>query len=262
MKKIGLMISGVLTLAAAGAQLSRYGAVPVFQDRHHLYVYRKSNWDGTHASRVYLYIADSNRLQSFKWTEGDVSATLVTAEFDWNQYSVSSFTNHRLEAGKAPRLVAKLQTEENGKLKVEAGAMRDSLWLSHLPWQSYDFDFAGLGFAWRGLQHKKEDYWVHIADAAMVKGDMRFVNKGRVDIHFREEQILNGRKCLLYDINGPGLDNKGGQIWVNADTWMIEAYKIRLPDEPGFENGYLELEEVKTISPAAWEAIIRSKTGS
>lgn len=262
MKYFFLMMSGILIFSVTDAQVSRYGEQPDFPDRHQLYVYRKSNWDGTHASRVYMYIADSNRLQSFKWSEGDISATLVTAEFDWTQFGVRSFTNHRLEAGKTPRLVARLFMDEKGKLKVEAGTMRDSVWLTSLPWQSYDFDFAGLGFAWRSLKNKKEDFWFHIADAALVNGDMRFVNKGRAHVHYREEVVFRGKKCLLYDIDGPGLENKGGQIWVHTGTWMIEAYKISLPDEPGFENGYLELEEVKTLSPAEWEYFIRSKPGS
>ena len=251
----------IFLYSGLSAQSSAYGEAAGFADLHHLYVYRKSNWDGSNASRVYLYIADTNRLASLKWEEGDPAATLVTAGFDWNIYSVSSFTNHRLTAGKAPGLVASLQVGEKGKLRVEAGDFRDSIWLTALPWQSYDFDFAGLGFAWRALKNKKADFWFHVADAALVNGDMRFVNKGRVDVRFRGEQELHGKRCLLFDINGPGLDNKGGQVWINTATYMIEAYQILLPDEPGMENVRLELEEVKPFSPAAWEAFVKSKPG-
>ena len=183
MRMILLVIAFIFSLAAPG-QISKYKAAGRFNDLQTVYVYQKSNWDGTHASQIFLYVADSNRLESFKWAPGDKTATLVTAIIDWENYSVSRFTNHRLEQGQTPRLVATLQFDGKKQINIEVGTMRDSLLLQGLPWQSYDFDFAGLGFTWRALVNKRDSFDFFIADAVRVNNNMQFVNKGRVTVNY------------------------------------------------------------------------------
>jgi hypothetical protein len=243
----------------APCQLQKYQKPSSIDDLHTMYEYRKSNWDGSHASAIFLYVADSNQLQSFKWSSGDKTATLVTALIDWNKFSVSRFTNHRLRKAQPPQLVATLTMDGEKTIRIEVGEMRDSLLLSALPWQSYDFDFAGLSFTWRALKEKKDSFHFHIADAALVNNDMRFVNKGRADVHFTGYEMMNGKNCLKYSIDGPGLENRGGTIWVDAAGFMIEQYKIALPDEPGFENGMLQLVKKEKMKPEQWQAFIKNK---
>jgi hypothetical protein len=241
------------------AQLSKFGKPGLFTDRNTVYEYKKSNWDGTHSSSVFLYIANNNRLESFKWWDGDTVATLVSAVIDWKNYSVSEFQNHKLRKGKAPELIAKLKGEKN--LKIEVGEMRDSLLIADLPWQSYDFDFAGLSFIWRALINKKDSFWFHIADVAMIKDQPKFVNKGKVTVKFTGNELVNNKQCLKYFADGTGLENKGGYIWINPETFMIEQYKIALPDEPGFENGMIQLVKTYRMTPGQWESFKRKKLG-
>lgn len=241
------------------AQINKFDKPGSFTDKHLLYEYKKSNWDGTHSSRVFLYLADSNRLESFKWSEGDEVATLVTAIIDWNTYSVGEFQNHKLKKGLAPEFIARLKGDKN--LKIEVGEMRDSLLISDLPWQSYDFDFAGLSFIWRSLKNKKDQFWFHIADVAMVNANPKLVNKGKVTVKFNGEEMVNNKQCLKYFANGPGLENKGGHIWVNQENFMIEQYKIELPDEPGFENGMMQLIKTEKMSTQQWENFKKNKLG-
>lgn len=262
MFRIGYLASLLLFITKAGAQVEKYGAPAGFTDLQTVYVYQKSNWDGSHASQIYLWVEDSNRLLSFKWAEGDEKATQVTADIDWTNYSIKKFTNHRYAKGKEPQLVATLLFDGSKKINIEVGPMRDSLAIAGLPWQSYDFDLAGLGFVWRALKNKQDGFHFHIADAALVNGDMRFVNKGRVDLQFKGQVALDGKPCLLYTINGPGLENKGGQIWINAATYMIEQYKIQLPDEPGFENGMLKLLRTEKMSKEDWERFKKGAVGN
>ena len=128
-----LVVFLVISSMALSAQLSKFGKPGLFTDKHTLYEYRKSNWDGTHSSTVFLYVADTNRLESFKWWEGDTVATLVSAVIDWRNYSVSEFQNYKLRKGRSPELIAKLKGGKN--LKIEVGEMRDSLLIAELPWQ-------------------------------------------------------------------------------------------------------------------------------
>src|SRR6185436_14119762 len=198
-------------------------------------------------------------LESFKWWEGDEEATLVTATMDWKIFSVTEFQNHKLRKGKAPEFIAKLSGQK--KLDIKVKEMHDSLIIAELPWQSYDFDFAGLSFTWRALKNKKETFWFHIADVAMVNEQPKFVNKGKVEVKFIGYEMINNKNCLKYFADGIGLENKGGHIWIDPDTYMIEQYKIALPDEPGFQNGMMQLVKIFKQSPGQWELFKRQKLG-
>ncbi len=254
-------ISSIVCLLnfSANAQIDKYQYPGSINDLYTVYEYKKSNWDGTHASTIYLYIADTNKIQSFKWTQGDKVATLVTAVVDWNNFSVKQFINHRLRSDKEPELVATLIMKENMKIAIEVGAMQDSLTLTEMPWHSYDFDLAGLGFTWRALKDKSSSFYFHIADAALVNGNMAFINKGRAQVKYEGKEMINGNSCLKYFVDGAGLENKGGHIWINAASFMIEKYKIALPDEPGFENGMLQLVKTSKMNSSEWNAFMASR---
>ena len=172
----------VIISTDVSAQLSKFGKPAAVADQNTVYEYRKSNWDGTHASTVFLYVADNDKLESFKWWDGDTVATLVAAFINWKNYSVNEFQNYKLRKGQVPQLIAKLKGDRT--LKIEVGDMRDSLLIDELPWQSYDFDFAGLSFIWRALKNKRDGFWFHIADVAMINNAPKFVNKGSVSIKF------------------------------------------------------------------------------
>src|SRR5688572_1178482 len=104
-----LTVFFIISSAPVTAQVNKFDQPRSFTDKHLLYEYKKSNWDGTHSSSVFLYVADSNRLESFKWSEGDEVATLVTAIIDWKTYSVAEFQNHKLKKGRAPEFIARLK---------------------------------------------------------------------------------------------------------------------------------------------------------
>lgn len=249
----------ILSSKTIWGQPDKFGQAGNFSDVNTVYEYRKSNWDGTHSSAVFLYVADSNRLESFKWWEGDDEATLVVAFIDWKTFSVTEFQNHKLKKGKAPELTAKLSGQR--KLHIEVMGMHDSLLIAELPWQSYDFDFASLGFTWRSLKDKKAPFWFHIADVGLVNNQPRFVNKGKVDVKFIGYDPVNNKNCLKYSADGAGLENKGGHIWINPETYMIEQYKIVLPDEPGYQDGMLQLVKTFKLDPRQWELFKRQKLG-
>ena len=240
------------------AQPDKFSTPAIFNDLHTVYTYQKSNWDGTHASTIFLYVRNKTQLESFKWAEGDEWATLVSADMDWKSFTIKGFKNHRIFRNGTRRLLAELH-ENNQHIHFKVGDFADSMQLENAFWHSYDFDFAGLGFSWRALNNKRSDFYFHIADAGMTNDKISFLNKGRVDVKYAVEENLNGKPCLKYAIDGPGLQYKGGHIWINPLTNMIELYKIELPDEDGFANGQLKLMQSQKMSPAEWEKFITSK---
>ena len=249
------------TIAASTvrAQQIKFSEPVHFNDLHTVYTYQKSNWDGSHASLIFLYIKNTNELESFKWSKGDEWATLVSATIDWKSFSVKKFQNHRVYEDGKRKLFAELEVVEPRKIKFKLGTINDSMILDDEHWHSYDFDFAGLGFSWRALKNKTAPFSFLIADAAFVNNKPGFENKGRVQVDFLGKEMMHETECLKYKIDGPGLQNKGGHIWINPDNYMIELYRISLPDEDGFVNGQLKLVNTKKLSSAEWEKFIIEK---
>ena len=259
MKRFQLLVVLFSFSVHVHAQQDRFSQPAHFHDLHTIYTYQKSNWDGSHASSIFLYIGDSGRLQSFKWSRGDEAASLVTADFDWQRFTVKRFQNHRVKRDGSRQLVAELWAGAPRKIVFQIGGHRDSMTLAADLWHSYDFDFAGLGFAWRALKNKKTSFTFWVADPAMADGKPTFINKGEVTVVFLKEDSLQGKTVFRYSINGPGLEHKGGDIWIDPLSWMIEKYQIALPDEEGFVNGQLLLQKTEKLSPEAWQKFILAR---
>ncbi|MGZ5247867.1 MAG: hypothetical protein ACXWV5_12460, partial [Flavitalea sp.] len=220
--------------------------------------YEKSNWDGSHASTIFLYVSDTNKIESFKWAAGDEWATLVTAQINWKTYSVNDFKNFRIYKNTNRQQLAELY-QKDSMLYFKVMDYSDSMKLTHPFWQSYDFDFAGLSFIWRALKNHKESFWIHIADAGMKDNKIAFLNKGTAIIQYLGTDTSDGKLLEKYKIDGPGLQNKGGNIWINPHSKMIELYKIELPDEEGFDNGMLKLIKTEKMKEAEWKNFIDQK---
>ena len=97
---------------------------------------------------------------------------------------------------------------------------------------------------------------------AMINDQPKFVNKGKVTVKFMGNEMINNKQYLKYFADGTGLENQGGFIWVDKQEFMIEQYKIALPDEPGFKNGMMQLLKTQTLSPGQWELFKRKKLGA
>lgn len=257
---IGLIVIFLIAPVSTPAQ-GPYSIPAHFDDIHTVYTYAKSNWDGSNKSGIFLFVKDSSHLESFKWTGGDEWATVVTAEIDWKNAAVKSFTNTRLFAGGESKKIAELHVSGGVRLSFRVGNVVDSMILESKYWHSYDFDFAGLGFTWRAINDKKSGFSFLIADAAMVNGKPGFANKGMVNVKYEGDEKIGEKICHKYSINGPGLANRGGNIWIDPVSWMIEEYRIDLPDEEGYENGRIKLTSVSRMSPAEWESFKLRKSG-
>ena len=81
--------------------------------------------------------------------------------------------------------------------------------------------------------------------------------KGPVTLAFQGDEERGGRECRRYSIDGPGLEERGGTLWVaRGSDPCIVAYEIDLPDEPGMDSGRLELVEVRRMGAEAWDALV------
>jgi hypothetical protein len=91
----------------------------------------KSNIDGSKPLYVTLFVADKDRLESFKFHSGDAEAALVTAKFDWSIFSPSSLESWRIfrDGTKKPMASLRYEPEQRAALVAILGWA----WESHKP---------------------------------------------------------------------------------------------------------------------------------
>jgi hypothetical protein len=242
--------------APARAAGFRYesGRIPVGR----VYRYEKSNLDRSDPSEIALFLASETRLEVLKWSTGVPEGTLVVAEMDWETCSVSTFHTYHIDEHGGRSLKAELATSPDRKrIDVRLGEQKISCPLERFPWHSYDFDFASLNVALRFLTDPSGETELEIVDFVHGAGGPAFVDKGGVVLAYESVEERAGLDCRRYVIDGPGLEDRGGSMWVaQGDDVFLVAFEIDLPDEPGMSSGRLEWRRSETMSAGEWEAFV------
>jgi hypothetical protein len=144
-------------------------------------------------------------------------------------------------------------------VRVSFGDYEEDVQIDHLPWHSYDFDFASLNFSFRHLIDPEKSISFGIADIVFTAGQPKFEYKGIAFVKFEQEEERHETVCRRYRVDGPGLENRGGLIWVDKELGHIVDYEIALPDEPGFDSGKLRLKSVEKMDWKQWDAFMQSR---
>ena len=224
-----------------------------------VYHYRKSNIDGTSASNVMLYIATADRIESLKWTDGRDAASLVTADIDWERFSAGAMRNWRLRPDAEPELRGRLDAGPDASAyRYAFGPIKGETSLSEFPWHSYDFDFSSLNVTLRFLTDPTAGFSFHVADAIPEGDSWVFGPVGKVNARYVGEARRHGEACNVYAVDGPGLDNRGGSIWVSRAGGHIVDLEIDLPDEDKYRNNKLQLLSVDKVSAEDWQRTVRT----
>ncbi len=258
-------LCGLLALlafaASATAQTSQFkyepSRVPVGTAMH----YRKSNLDGTHLTRVSVYVADLERLETLKWDDGGVAATLVQARMDWSRFSVSKLKSWRLQRGAPPELRSALEASADGSEVRLSFADSERVKVDRWPWHSYDVDFASLGMTLPHLRDPTVDVIFWRADVVGAGERKHFAQLGGVRLHFEAADTRNGREVRLYSIGGAGLRYLYGKLWTDADSGMLVGYEIPVGDESGYRDVRLQLERTELMTPEQWQLFKKTRVG-
>jgi len=215
-----------------------------------VYHYKKSNVDGSRPSHVDLYMASETRIEAFKYSDGHSQATLVVAEMDWKTFSVGRFETTKLYADGRQETVAILETKR-GKLHCKFGELSYEVEVKRFPWHTYDFDLASLNMSLRYLKKPKGVVLINMVDE--VLGRMK--DRGFVELLYLDDEQRGGVDCRHYNIDGPGLYDRGGELWVRkGDDPVIVDYEIDLPDESSMQSGKMVLMGTEKLTAEAWAA--------
>lgn len=215
-------------------------------------VYEKSNWDGSNKGHIAVYFEKANKLESFKWHEGNDQATIVRAWMDSTRHTVRRFEALRVDAAGNENLSAVLQARPGGTLEARLGDHRQEFKNAPDTWHSYDFDFASLGYAYRYLRQDSEPIAFHVVDLDLGESPPVLRDFGNVQMTLQGEENPDGRPLLVYEIDGVGLDNRGGTIRFDKADGYLHSFQIEKPDEPGYDSGKLLLQSVSTMNLAEW----------
>jgi hypothetical protein len=261
----GLRTAGVATLLLAGglqAQVERFRYRPEIAVRNTLFRYEKTNLDGSHRGVIALFVASPDSLESFKYGTGGDEFSLIGAVMDWSAFSVREFTSVRVRASGERKPVAKLTFDAATKeLTVSLFGRNESTTIGFVPWHSFDFDFSSLNVAFRHLVDPRRRLKIGVADPTYEEKGPVFRDNGTVDIRYLGMVRRGGVRTRKYRIDGPGLRNHGGHLWVDAAKGHLVELAVHTGDEPGYSSVRLRLLDQRPMDRAGWESFIRAQFG-
>lgn len=252
-----VVVTAVLLLLAAGPVLAQVAAFRYHPDAAVSGVvlhYRKSNLDGSHASSIDLFLAAPDRLESFKWSAGDTTATLVKAWLEGERLTVRRFESWQVTTGTRRMPVALEAKAGTDTLTIRVGDRAFHTPVRLWPWHSYDFDLASLGWAMRFLVAPERPFTVGITDPGPSQTGLTMREFGPVAVTFVRREDRHGRPSRRYTIDGPGLEQRGGVLWVDRETGFLVGFEIQKPDEDEMVSGKLELVGTDPMTETGWIA--------
>ena len=218
---------------------------------HKVFIYEKSNWDGSNKGKIAVYYAAPDQIESFKWHEGNNHATLVKARMDLKTHTVVRFEAYGVDHEGNENLRATLQVQEDHTADIRFGDQQQLFESVPDTWHSYDFDFASLGHAFPSFGKEKMISF-QILDIDPNGEGPEFKDFGKVEMTFLQEEEKWSRRVLKYQIDGPGLDHRGGHIWFDKSGKYLVGFEIEKPDERGYDSNKLVLKEILDKTPDQW----------
>lgn len=222
--------------------------------------YQKSNWDGTNQSRISIYFKDDAWIESIKWHKGSGQMSVIPAKINHTSFSVDHIKNIRCVDGDCQQLGEMIKDPGTQQYCIQFGDYRDTIESIPTYWHSYDFDWASLMAA---LIFKQDTAGHTFARCDFyMKGDRpAFGNLGTVSLKYSGEETIQGVRCDVYHIDGPGLQDQGGKIWFDQVTKVMRGFRIQLPDEDSYENVDFRYLGVDQFTAKEWETFKQSKWG-
>ncbi len=228
-----------------------------------VYHYLKTNIDGTDPEHVSIRFAAKDRIESFKFHPQGTRAGLVIATMDWSLFSVKSLESWQVFKDKDKVLAATLVYDAAKKdVAVTLPFMNrptERVAIPFLPYHVYNFDFASLNFAFPHLINPRQPFRVGVSDPTFSEEGPAFRYRGEVEVAYLGEELRDGCRCRKYRIDGPGLENRGGFIWVNKRTGYFQDVEIQLADNPNWQTFKFKLQKVERMNQADWEKFMKAQ---
>jgi hypothetical protein len=182
---------------------------------------------------------------------------------DWKFFPAASLKSWRV-AGRGERKLFGTLTFDSAERRAEVSlpsvrSGAESFDFKHVPVHLYNFDFASLNFTLPHLADPKGSFTVGVADPTFSETGPLVEYKGEVTISYLNDEKRNNVPARKYRVDGPGLQNRGGLIWVNKKRGWIEDMEIALPDNPDWTSFKFKLLRVEKMSRAEWDKFVKEQ---
>ncbi len=227
-----------------------------------VYHYIKSNIDGSTPERVSLYMSDETTLEAFRWREPKPQFTShVKATMDWGRLSAIRLESRRKPRWQAEQLNAMAEyTPMTRTMAIEfSDKTRHSVIIDHVPFHFYQFDLASLNVAFRQLRDEKAPFQIGLVNPTFAQTGTALEYRGLATITYEKDEMHSEFPCRRYRIDGPGVKNQGGTIWVERSEGHIIDLEIKLPNHPDWTSFKLKFVGKETMDPASWQAFMKSR---
>lgn len=228
-----------------------------------VYHYLKTNIDGTNPEHISIRFASKDQIESFKFHPGGTRAALVIAKMDWAIFSAKSLESWQVYKDKDKVLAASLlYLPASREVAVTLPFMNratENVAIPFLPFHVYNFDFASLNFAFPHLIDPQKPFKIGVSDPTFSDQGPAFRYRGEVDVVYIGEEQRDGKLCRKYRVDGPGLENRGGVIWVNKRTGYFQDAEIQLADNPDWKTFKFKLQKIEKMNAGQWENFMRAQ---
>ncbi|MFZ0062012.1 MAG: hypothetical protein WAL47_08250 [Pyrinomonadaceae bacterium] len=259
---LALLLS-IVNVACAQESLRAFRFQPNKITTGVVYHYLKTNIDGTNPEQISIRIAAKDRIESFKFHPHGTRAGLVIAHMDWSIFSVKNLESWQVYKDKEKVLAATLvYLPADKEVAVTLPFMNrptENVAIPFLPFHVYNFDFASLNFAFPHLVNPKKPFRIGVSDPTFADEGPAFRYRGEVEITYVADEMRDGLPCRKYRIDGQGLENKGGLIWVNKRSGHFQDAEIQLADNPNWQTFKFKLQRVERMNAAEWEAFMKAQ---
>jgi hypothetical protein len=272
---IGLSLVGLISACSAeriaenpASSIERFRYQPEKIEPGTVYQYTKSNLDGSNPARISIYVATRTHLEVLKVEQNSEVLAFVTADIDWESFSADHLSSwHILPDGLLRSQGATgLNREDDSFTKFIMGAEFPAR-VGYYPFHVYNFDFTSFNFVFRHLVDPEQSFEIGVVDPDWKRilspefklvGVQRgiFVFRGRAQIDYVGDEPCNGAECRKYRINGPGMADQEGFIWVDRDAGHFVRFEHPLPDNPAWNSFKLELEGIEHFTEPEWQKFI------
>jgi hypothetical protein len=219
--------------------------------------YLKTNIDGSHPEHIVQYVAGPDRLEVFKFQAKGARAALVTAIIDWELFSAIRLDSRQVFRDSAPLIATLAYDRTSRDVDVTVFGRSERIPIAALPFHVYNFDLGSLNLAFAHLRNPTGGFTVELADPTYSEAPM-FRDRGPVEVRYLEDGIRDAEPVRVYRIDGPGLEGRGGTLWVRKEDGLFQDVEIALPDNPSWQTFKLRLEMRESMTPAQWEQFRRN----
>lgn len=229
-----------------------------------IYVYERTNSDGTMDERVTVFRRDADHVEVYKENGLCGGAALVTAELDFETFSAPVITGGRLLPDAQHHEFAFLNWDQDaGEVDILVQfpdmELRNSAPIRSTPWHLYDFDLASLTVM---TPHLADPAAAFDFGLALVWPDPSAEDPltwmGNVTATPSGSETRQGFETRAYSLAGSAFGDETGTLWLDGEDGHVVDAIFPAPNHPGYTDFRLRLLRVSDGGATEWEVLLRA----